>query len=83
MRMLRGMGLTFWIAVTGVVVLYVFFVALAEVSPGEVAGVTAVVAGLATVITVRNLRVAGELGSRGGDPRLRRARNRMRERRGF
>ncbi|MGH2956806.1 MAG: hypothetical protein ACRDL6_07425 [Solirubrobacterales bacterium] len=83
MEMLRGLGLSFWVVLTGVVVLYVFFIALAEVSPGEVAGVTAVVAATAAVVTVRNLRVAGELGSRGGDPRVRRARNRMRERRGF
>jgi hypothetical protein len=45
--------------------------------------VTAVVAALAAIITVRNMRVASLLADRGGDPQLRRSRNRTRERRGF
>jgi hypothetical protein len=48
-----------------------------------VAGVTAVVAAMAIVFTARNLRVANELADPGGDPQLRRSRNRIRERRGF
>jgi hypothetical protein len=75
--------LSFWIVVTGTLVLYGFFVILATISPGEVAAVTAVVAALAAIFTLRNLRLAAQLADRGGDPQLRRAVNRMRERRGF
>ena len=63
--------------------LYVFFVSLAGISPRDVAGVTVAVAAIATLLTVRNLRVASELADRSGDPFLRRSRNRVRERRGF
>jgi hypothetical protein len=83
MGVLRSLRLSFWIAVTGMVVLYGFFLVLATVSPGQVAAVTAVVIGLAALVTVRNLRLASELADRGGDPHLRRDLNRIRERRGF
>ena len=83
MGVLRSLRLSFWIAVTGMVVLYGFFIVLATVSPGQVAAVTAVVAALAALVTVRNLRLASELADRGGDPHLRRDLNRIRERRGF
>ena len=83
MGVLRSLRLSFWIAVTGMVVLYGFFIILATVSPGQVAAVTAVVVGLAALVTVRNLRLASELADRGGDPHLRRDLNRTRERRGF
>lgn len=83
MGVLRSLRLSFWIAVTGMVVLYGFFIVLATVSPGQVAAVTAVVVALAALVTVRNLRLASELADRGGDPHLRRDLNRIRERRGF
>jgi len=75
--------LSFWVAATGAVVLYVFFVLLARISPGQIAGLTAVIAGLAAITLIRNVRVASQLGDRGGNPQLRLRRNRMRERRGF
>jgi len=75
--------LSLWIAVVGAIVMYVFFVTVASVSPREVARVTAVVAVLTFVFTLRSMRIANELADRGGDPALRRARNRARERRGF
>jgi hypothetical protein len=75
--------LSFWTAVAGAVVLYVFFVVIASVSPAQVAGLTVLILGLALLFTLRNLRVASELADRGGDPLLRLARNRARERRGF
>jgi hypothetical protein len=81
--MIRRLRLSFWIAAIGTVVLYGFFVVLATISPGEVAAVTAVVAALAVIFTLRNLRMAAQLADRGGDPHLRRALNRIRERRGF
>jgi hypothetical protein len=83
MEIFGRLRLSFWIAVAGVIVLYVFFVTLAGVSPAQVASVTVVVGGLSAVFVLRNLRVASELADRGGDPHLRRAHNRIRERRGF
>jgi hypothetical protein len=83
MEVLGRIRLSLWVAVSGAIVLYVFFASLASVSPAEVAGVSSVIAALALVFTVRNLRVAGELADPSGDPRLRRDRNRTRERRGF
>ncbi len=83
MEFLGHLRLSFWLAVIGAVVVYVFFVTLAEISPGEVGGVSAAVALMALVFTARNLRLASELADPGGDPQLRRANNRMRERRGF
>jgi len=83
MGMLGRLRLSFWIAVVGVIVLYAFFVALAGISPAQVASVTIVVGVLTAVFTLRSLRLASELADRGGDPRLRRSLNRIRERRGF
>jgi hypothetical protein len=83
MGVIRGLGLSFWIVVIGTVVLYGFFVVLATIPPGQVAALTAFVAALAAIFTLRNLRLAAELAHRGGDPRLRRDLNRIRERRGF
>jgi hypothetical protein len=83
MRIASRVILSLWIAILGAIVMYVFFVAVASISPSEVAGVTTVIAAFAAVFTVRSLRVSSELADRGGDPALRRARNRARERRGF
>jgi len=83
MRILGRLAVPLWLGAIGVVVMYVFFVTLANVSPGQVAGVTIVIAGLAILFTIRSIRVASELSDRGGNPALRRARNRARERRGF
>jgi hypothetical protein len=83
MGVIGRLRLSFWIVVIGTVVLYGFFVVLATVPPGQVAAVTVVVGALAAILTLRNLRVAAQLADRGGDPQLRRARNRIRERRGF
>ena len=83
MRILGRLAVPLWLGAIGVIVMYVFFVTLADVSPGQVAGVTIVIAGLAILFTIRSIRVAGELSDRGGNPALRRARNRARERRGF
>ena len=83
MGVIGRLNLSFWIAATGTVVLYVFFVFLARIPPEQVAGVTAVVGALAAITTLRNLRIAHNLADRGGDPQLRRSLNRIRERRGF
>ena len=83
MGVIGSLRLSFWIAVIGMVVLYGFFVILATIPPGEVAALTAVMVGLTTVFTLRNVRLAAELADRGGDPHLRRALNKIRERRGF
>jgi hypothetical protein len=83
MRILGRLAVSLWLGVLGAIVIYVFFVTVANVSPGQVAGVTVVVAGLAILFGIRSLRVASELADRGGNPAFRRARNRARERRGF
>jgi hypothetical protein len=83
MRILERIAVPLWLGVIGVIVMYVFFVTLASVSPTQVAGVTIVIAGLAILFTIRSIRVASELADRGGNPAVRRARNRARERRGF
>jgi hypothetical protein len=83
MGVIGRLRLSFWIVVIGTVVLYGFFVVLATIPPGQVAAVTMVVGGLAAIFTLRNVRLAAELAHRGGDPQLRRAVNRIRERRGF
>ena len=83
MGVIRSLRLSFWIVVIGTIVLYGFFVVLATIPPGQVAALTAVVAALAAIFTLRNLRLASELAHRGGDPRVRRDINRIRERRGF
>ena len=74
---------SFWIAVLGVLALYVFFVAIPGVSPAQILVVSVVVAVLVAIFALRSWRMASELGNRGGDPRLRRSINHMRERRGF
>jgi hypothetical protein len=83
MGVVRRLRLSFWIVVIGTVVLYGFFVLLATIPPGQVAAVTVVVGALAAIFMLRNLRLAAELADRRGDPQLRLAVNRIRERRGF
>jgi hypothetical protein len=83
MRWIGRLRLSFWLVALGAIVLYAFFVALATISPVRVGGVTAVIALLAATLTVRCIRLGRELADPGGDPRVRRALNRQRERRGF
>jgi hypothetical protein len=83
MQVFGQLKVSFWLLTLGAVVLYVFFVFLAAVPLAEVLGLTAVIAVLAALITVHNLRVRTELADPGGDPRVRRSLNRQRERRGF
>jgi hypothetical protein len=83
MGILGRITLTLWIVIIGAIVMYVFFVAVASVSPSQVAGTTTVVAALSVLFGIRSMRISSELAARGGDPALRRARNRARERRGF
>jgi ABC-type transport system involved in cytochrome bd biosynthesis fused ATPase/permease subunit len=83
MRILGRLVVPLWLVVIGVIVVYAFFVAVATVSLAQIAGVTAVIVGLTILFLLRSLRVASELADRGGNPALRRARNRARERRGF
>jgi predicted phage tail protein len=83
MRWIGRLRLSLWAIALGAVVLYVFFITLATIAPAKVAGVTAVVVVLAATLMLRGLRVARELADPGGDPRVRRALNKQRERRGF
>jgi len=83
MGVIRRLRLSFWLIAIGGVVLYVFFVVVATVSPGQTAALSAVICALAALFTLRNVRVAAHLADRRGDPQLRRSVNRIRERRGF
>ena len=80
---LRYLSAPLWLCALGAVGLYVFFATVATVSLRDAAGVTAIVGLLAVLVTLRNLRIGSELADPGGDPRIRRRRNRFRERRGF
>ncbi len=82
-QLLGRLSLSFWLVALGAVVLYVFFVALAAIPPHEIAGLSIAMGALAGLIVIHNLRVESELADPGGDPRVRRALNRQRERRGF
>jgi len=83
MRIVGRLAVPLWLGVIGVIVMYAFFITVASVSPGRIAVVTIVIAGLAILFAIRSIRIASELADRGGNPALRRARNRARERRGF
>ena len=67
----------------GAVVLYFAFTLLAGIAPAEAAAASTVAAILSAMLFVRYMRLDYELRSQGGDPDLRSARNRQRERRGF
>jgi hypothetical protein len=75
--------MSLWVLAVWAIVLYLFFVTVATIPPAEVAAVTVVTAILAALVVVRGLWMASELADRGGDPRVRRALNKQRERRGF
>ena len=66
----------------GLVVMFVFFSALAGVSPNEVVWPAVVVGVLALLVLVRSLVVRHELGAKGSQATLRSV-NSLRERRGF
>jgi hypothetical protein len=83
MGWLGNLRLSLWMGALGVVVLYAFFVVVATIAPAQVMGVTMVMALLASLLVIRGIRLNSELADPGGDPRLRRALNRQRERRGF
>jgi hypothetical protein len=83
MRLLGHLRVSFFLCALGAVVLYGFFVALGSVSPRQVLWATAGAVVLAGIVWIHNLRVGYELADPGGDPRVRRALNRQRERRGF
>jgi hypothetical protein len=67
----------------GAVVLYVFFIVVAGIPPRQVVAASAIASALAAIVAIHNLRVGHELADPGGDPRVRRALNHQRERRGF
>jgi hypothetical protein len=83
MRFLGRIVVPAWLIVLGAIVMYVFFVVVASVPPAQVAAVTIVVGVLTVLFLIRSMRVASELSDRGGNPAIRRALNRARERRGF
>ena len=83
MGLFGNLRLSLWMTALGAVVIYVFFVTLATVPPGQVAGFSAFAGLLVALLAIRSVRVSNELADPGGDPRVRRALNHQRERRGF
>jgi hypothetical protein len=83
MGLLGNLRLSLWISALGALVTYAFFVILATISLHDVAGWTAAAAAVAAAFALRSVRLNHELADPGGDPRVRRALNRQRERRGF
>jgi hypothetical protein len=81
--LLGHIRLSFWISALGALVVYLFFVVLAAIPLAEVRELSAVGAAIAALMVLRSARVNRELADPGGDPRVRRALNRQRERRGF
>ncbi|MGI8622437.1 MAG: hypothetical protein ACR2NB_02885 [Solirubrobacteraceae bacterium] len=80
---MSGLTTVLSLLATGAVVLFVVFTLVAGVSPADAALTSGVVAILAGLLLLRSARLDYELRSQGGDPELRSARNRQRERRGF
>ena len=76
-RVLSTMNDTFWVLVLAMIVLFAFFVALGAFKPGEVVGLTLVVAVFAVLWVLHAIWVSRH--SHGRDP----ATIRNRERRGF
>jgi hypothetical protein len=72
-----------WTCALGALVVYVFFFGLAAIPPQRVGGMSAAAVIVAGLFTLRSMRINNELADPGGDPRVRRALNRQRERRGF
>jgi hypothetical protein len=83
MGLLGNLRLSLWMGALGALVLYVFFIALATVPLHQIAGLTAFAGVLAGLFALRSVRLNNELADPGGDPRVRRALNHQRERRGF
>jgi lysozyme family protein len=80
---MRGVSYVLSLFATGAVVLYAVFTVVAGISPADAALATAVVAAIAAILLLRYVRLEYEVKSQGGDPQLREAYNRQRERRGF
>jgi membrane protein implicated in regulation of membrane protease activity len=76
-RILAVLSETFWLLVIAVIAMFAFFTVLGAFSPGQVVGLTLVVAALAVLWVVHAVWQSRH--SDGRDPNARRAR----ERRGF
>src|SRR4051794_13998898 len=80
---MRGLSYVLSLFATGAVVVFLFFDVIAGVSPMDAAAASGGAVALAAVLTLRAVRLEYELRSQGGDPEVRTAFNRQRERRGF
>lgn len=83
MGLVGHLRLSLWTCALGAVVVYAFFVGLAGIPPQRVGPLSVIAVVLAALITLRNIRLNNELADPGGDPRVRQALKRQRERRGF
>ena len=73
----------FWAASLGLIVLFVFLVALAGLGVSEVAWLSVAVLALAVAFSIHAIRLGRELRASGGREESVQALNRLRERRGF
>lgn len=80
---MKHLALAIWGLAVGGVLVAAFFIVVAEVSPRDVAAVTAAAGVICLLWLLRSVRLEFELRSRAGDPQLRAEYNRARERRGF
>jgi uncharacterized membrane protein len=71
-----------WALCVGAVALFGFFVVMGGFSPGDVLWLTLIVAVLAVMVVIHQVRVSHELHEHGGDSMTREV-QRIRERRGF
>jgi fatty acid desaturase len=79
---MTGMLNFLWAACVGAVALFGFFAVLGGFSPSDVLWLTVIVAFLAALFVIHQVRVAHEL-SEQGDDELARQLQKIRERRGF
>jgi len=71
-----------WALSVGAVALFGFFAVMGGFSPGDVLWLTLIVAFLAVLFVIHQMRVSHELSEHGNEPILREV-QRIRERRGF
>jgi fatty acid desaturase len=79
---MSGMLNFLWAACVGAVALFGFFAVLGGFSPSDVLWLTAIVAFLAALFVIHQVRVAHELGEHSDDELVREL-QKIRERRGF
>jgi uncharacterized membrane protein len=79
---MSGMLNMLWALCVGAVALFGFFAVMGGFAPGDVLWLTLIVAFLALMFVIHQIRIGRELSEHGEDPMVRQV-QRIRERRGF